>query len=203
MAKEKMQRDVIKGILPWDVQVVWSTRKTIGLEIDRNRTITVRAPKQLTRQDVCTYIQNKAGWIEKHVHSLEEKQKQAELWLAETITPEELERLKQQAEAVIPGRVAYFSEKLQIPYREIVIDNQKTKWASCRYDGKLMFGCLLMLVPPEVLDYVIVHELCHRKQMNHSRLFWEELERVMPDYRKYKQWLKDYGWYLMDRGHQN
>lgn len=55
------------------------------------------------------------------------------------------------------------------------------------------FNCLLMKTPPEVLDYVVVHELCHRKEMNHSPRFWAEVERVLPEYKKARKWLKENG----------
>ena len=65
--------------------------------------------------------------------------------------------------------------------------------------GNLNFNCLLMLCPPEVLDYVVVHELCHRKHMNHSRAFWAEVERVLPDYQMRRNWLKEHGGALVER----
>ncbi len=65
--------------------------------------------------------------------------------------------------------------------------------------GNLNFNCLLMLAPPEIIDYVIVHELCHRREMNHSPLFWQEVERVLPDYKRRRKWLKDNGERIMRR----
>ena len=70
---------------------------------------------------------------------------------------------------------------------------------SCSSRGNLNFNCLLMLAPPEVLDYVVVHELAHRKQMNHSALFWQEVARECPDYKKSLRWLKDGGGALLSR----
>ena len=66
-------------------------------------------------------------------------------------------------------------------------------WGSCTAKGNLNFNCLLMLTPPEVLDSIVVHELCHRKHMNHSAEFYAEVLRVYPDYRKWEKWLKENG----------
>ncbi|MDY3888895.1 MAG: M48 family metallopeptidase, partial [Agathobacter sp.] len=86
----------------------------------------------------------------------------------------------------IPKRVAYFADIMGVDYGRITIRMQKTRWGSCSSKGNLNFNCLLMLAPPEVIDYVVVHELCHRKEMNHSKAFWREVERVLPDYRSRK-----------------
>ena len=76
---------------------------------------------------------------------------------------------------------------------------QKSRWGSCSAKGNLNFNCLLMRAPEEILDYVIVHELCHRKEMNHSDRFWAEVEKVMPSYKERRKWLKDHGNELMKK----
>jgi predicted metal-dependent hydrolase len=86
-----------------------------------------------------------------------------------------------------------------VSYGRITIRNQKTRWGSCSGKGNLNFNCLLMLAPPEVLDYVVVHELCHRREMNHSPRFWALVEQVLPDWRQRRQWLKTHGDALMRR----
>ena len=97
----------------------------------------------------------------------------------------------------LTGRAAYFAPRIGVSYGRISIRHQKTKWGSCSSKGNLNFNCLLMLAPEEVRDYVVVHELCHRKQMNHSEAFWTEVERALPDYRDARKWLKTHGRELM------
>ncbi len=106
------------------------------------------------------------------------------------ITEKEITELKKQAKKYIPGRVAHYAEQMQVDYGRIAIRCQKTRWGSCSQKGNLNFNCLLMELPPEIIDYVVVHELCHRLQMNHSGKFWAEVEKVLPDYRERRRWLK-------------
>ena len=115
------------------------------------------------------------------------------------LTRREIEELAQRAMAAIPERVRYYAEGLHVTYGRITIRNQKTRWGSCSSKGNLNFNCLLMLAPPEVLDYVVVHELCHRMEMNHSKRFWSLVETVLPDYREQEKWLKGEGAVLLRR----
>ena len=86
-----------------------------------------------------------------------------------------------------------------VSYGRITIRCQKTRWGSCSAKGNLNFNCLLMLAPPEVADYVVVHELCHRKHMNHGAAFWSEVARILPDYARHRAWLKENGSRLLAR----
>ena len=100
---------------------------------------------------------------------------------------------------MIPGRVAYYAKLLGVSYGTITIRNQRSRWGSCTSRGNLNFNCLLMAAPPEVLDSVVAHELCHRKHMNHSGAFYAELYRVFPDYDRCRTWLREQGPLLMRR----
>ena len=86
-----------------------------------------------------------------------------------------------------------------VSFERITIRAQKTRWGSCSNGGNLNFNCLLMLSPPEIRDYVVIHELCHRKHMNHSPGFWREVAKHCPDYARHRKWLKDRGGALIAR----
>ena len=86
-----------------------------------------------------------------------------------------------------------------VSYGRITVRHQKSRWGSCSSKNNLNFNCLMMLTPPDVRNYIIVHELCHLKQMNHSPAFWQEVERIMPGYRTAKQWLEEHGPALIRR----
>lgn len=126
-----------------------------------------------------------------------------EMWVVEEkeelLTVKELRNLARDAAAYIPERVSFYASLMDVSYGRITIRNQKSRWGSCSSKGNLNFNCLLMLAPLEIIDYVVVHELCHRREMNHSPLFWREVEKVLPDYKKRRKWLKDNGEKLMRR----
>ena len=108
-------------------------------------------------------------------------------------TIDEINELADKALIVIPEKVKKYAPIVGVDYGRITIRNQRTRWGSCSGKGNLNFNCLLMLFPDEVIDYVVVHELCHRIHMNHSAEFYAEVERVLPEYRKWKKWLKENG----------
>ena len=112
------------------------------------------------------------------------------------LSDEQIKALAKQAKKVIPDRVAYYARLVGVTYGRISIRNQKTRWGSCSAQGNLNFNCILMRAPIEVLDSVIVHELCHRKHMNHSAAFYAEVRRVYPEYDKWHKWLKKNGTHL-------
>ena len=107
--------------------------------------------------------------------------------------------LANQALAWFPPRVRIFADQIGVRVGRTTIRNQKTRWGSCSAQGNLNFNCLLMLCPPEIRDYVIVHELCHRLEMNHSPRFWAAVEKVLPDYRQRRKWLKTEGQAILAR----
>ncbi|MBE6862153.1 MAG: M48 family metallopeptidase [Ruminococcus sp.] len=170
-----------------------SNRKTLCLEIT-SEGLLVRAPMRATNTDINAFIEKKRDWIEKHLRKAEECSKSVS-----KLTQEEINQLAQQALKIIPERVAHYAPQVGVTYGRITIRNQRTKWGSCSSKGNLNFNCLLMLAPPEVLDSVVVHELCHRKEMNHSPKFYELVLRVFPDYHKWNKWLKENGRTLMAR----
>jgi predicted metal-dependent hydrolase len=185
----------IKTVLP--AQIIRSNRKTISIQIDRNGEVIVRAPYRVSDRQIRQFLLEKEAWIRKHQEKAKAREKELE-WI-EPLSREEIERLAEQAMKVIPERVAYYAKKIGVTYGRITIRNQKTRWGSCSSKGNLNFNCLLMLTLPEVIDSVVVHELCHRKEMNHSAKFYEEIYRVYPEYDKWNRWLKENGPLILRR----
>ena len=171
-------------------QIIRSRRRTLALEIGPQGVL-VRAPLRAKNQDIEDFLRQHRTWIETHLKKAEERRKQEEN--LEPLTHEDIRVLAQKAGQVIPERVRYYAPKVGVTCGKITIRNQRTKWGSCSSAGNLNFNCLLMLTPPEVIDSVVVHELCHRKEMNHSSRFYAEVLRVYPDYRKWEKWLKENG----------
>ena len=174
-------------------RVIRSNRKTTSIQIDRQGEVIVRCPVGMPMERIEALVEEHRPWLEKHLALVPRRCE------VEKLSPEELDALGKQAVEVFPKRVAHFAERIGVTYGRITIRNQRTKWGSCSSKGNLNFNVLLMLAPPEVLDYIVVHELSHRKHLNHSPLFWAEVERILPDYRQQERWLKANGHMLMSR----
>lgn len=164
-----------------------SARRTIALQILPDGKWLVRCPYGMTGPEIEAFITSKEKWINRHT------QKAALSAKAPKFSEAQLKALTKQAKQVIPSRVAYYAEKMGVGYSRIAIRHQHTRWGSCTSRGNLNFNCLLLCAPPEVLDYVVVHELCHRKHLNHSKEFWAAVAEVLPDYASSKKWLKEQG----------
>ena len=187
-----------------NVKIIRSNRKTLAIQINPDLSVTVRAPMYAPQSDIERILREKEGWIQKHIEKIREmkekkKETQGESVESEYLTNEEIKKLADKALQHIPKRVSYYAKQIGVTYGKITIRNQKTRWGSCSSKGNLNFNCLLMLMPPEVIDYVVVHELCHRKQMNHSVAFWAEVEKVIPNYKEQVKWLKENGGKIIGR----
>ena len=174
-----------------EVTLVRSKRKSIAVQIKSDGAVVVRAPKWMKERDIEAFLQEKRAWIEKHRAAMLERH--ALINQLEPYTEAELRALTKQARVVITQKVRYYAPLVGVDYGRIAIRRQRSRWGSCSSKGNLNFNCLLVLLPEEVVDYVVVHELCHRKQMNHSTQFYRELERVYPEYKKCQKWLKENG----------
>ena len=186
-----MNDKVERSNIPY--RVIRSSRRTISVQIVPGGEVLVRCPKRMSNGDIRRFVESKYDWIKKH---LEKHTAAARL---PAFTGEQIQSLARQARQTIPERVAYFAPLVGVTYGRITIRSQHTLWGSCSGKGNLSFNCLLMLTPPEVLDYVVVHELCHRKEMNHSARFWAEVGRVLPDYQTQRKWLRENGTALISR----
>ena len=101
--------------------------------------------------------------------------------------------LRQQALAVLQERTAHYAELMGVVYQSVKLSSAAKRWGSCSIKGNLNFSWRLVFYPLAVLDYVVVHELAHRREMNHSAAFWKVVATWMPDYKKYRKWLRDNG----------
>ena len=193
-----------------NVKIIRSNRKTLAIQINPDLSVTVRAPIYASQREIGRILKEKEGWIQKHNEKIREQEaKRKEMYgekgeygksaEREYLSNEEIHKLAEKALEYIPKRVSYFAKQIGVTYGKITIRNQKTRWGSCSSKGNLNFNCLLMLTPPEVIDYVVVHELCHRKEMNHSGAFWAEIEKVIPSYKEQVKWLKENGGKIIGR----
>ena len=176
-------------------ELIRSRRRTVSVEITEEAKVVVRAPNRMPLHEIEGFVQTNADWILKHVDKAEKRNKRAKD--RAPVSRNEILALTDLALAEFPDKVKHYAEILGVTYGKISVKHQKTLWGSCNRNGDLSFNCLLMKAPEHVRDYVIVHELCHRKEMNHSKAFWKCVEEVIPDYRECRKWQKEDGAMIM------
>ena len=175
-----------------DITLIRSDRKSIAIEITPEAKVIVRAPKRVPVSEINRFLGEKADWIDKHIIKMQSRQEELETRDVQPISPQEIRLLVTKAKRIIPSRVRYYADLMGLEYGSITIRMQKTRWGSCSSKKNLNFNCLLMRTPDDIIDYVVVHELCHLKEMNHSKRFWSEVEKVLPDYKERRKWLRDH-----------
>ncbi len=185
------------NICGYEMNIIRSARKTLAMEVRSNGELVIRAPRNIRTEEIIAFVSSKQEWLETHLKKAKEIQALREL--LPPFTMEDIQGFADKAVRVIPPRVAHYAPLIGVTYGRITIRNQRTRWGSCSSTGNLNFNCLLMLTPPEVIDSVVVHELCHRLEMNHSARFYQEVYRVFPEYDKWNDWLKTNGPAIMAR----
>ncbi len=178
------------------INIIRTDRKTLSIQLKHGEII-ARAPLHMKDEEIYSFIESKKSWIEKNLAKMEEREKA--ISDVQPFTLEEINALAEKAKTIIPERVRYYAPRIGVTYNRITIRCQRTRWGSCSSKGNLNFNCLLALFPNEVIDSVVVHELCHRKHMNHSPQFYAEIEKVFPEYKKWHKWLNDNGGVHMGR----
>ena len=168
-----------------------SRRTTISVQITPDQKLLVKAPAYTSIKEVEEFLREKRDWIIKQINRTKvTSQQAAQMGI---LSDKEIRKLKRDAKKIIPERVEYYAKLSGITYNRIFIRLQKSRWGSCSVEGNLNFNALLALMPLEVLDSVVVHELCHRRHMDHSKAFYDEVLKIFPDYKKWDKWLKENG----------
>ena len=174
-------------------RLIRSSRKTVAIQITPAGEVILRCPRNMKQKEAEAFLESKRNWIEKHLDALSRQEP------LPTLCAEDISALARDAASDLSARAAALAPSVGVDYGHITIRCQKTRWGSCSSKGNLNFNCLLMLCPEEVRDYVVIHELCHRKEMNHSPRFWALVAQACPDYARHRSWLKEHGRSLMAR----
>lgn len=179
------------GVRQIHLKVIRSSRKSIGLEVREADEVYIRVPVGLSDKEITKFAEEHRQWILEKTKLVEIRQNHRESTGAtppEILSPVEIEEIKRK----IGSRVQYYCQVMGVSVGRITIRNQKTRWGSCSGKGNLNFNYQLYYLPDELLDYVVVHELAHRRYMNHSGEFWAEVEKYCPAYRQCRERLKEY-----------
>ena len=161
------------------------------MEIKEPGVLLVRAPYGLSEKRIQNFLDEKELWIYENLEKVARSYENREV--NPQISLEDIKKLAKQAVEELPPVVEKYAKEMGVTYGRITIRHQKTRWGSCSGKGNLNFNCLLMLMPQEVRDYVIIHELAHRREMNHSKAFWEIVEEFDPQYKEHRKWLRTEG----------
>lgn len=175
-------------ILEIPCRIVRTSRKTMALQIEEDGQVTVRVPRTVTEAQAEEFARRHGEWILK----TRKRVLQNASW-RRSYTEAEKQTGKQRLSRKLEERLPLFASVMGVSYERVSIRDQRTRWGSCSGKGNLNFNWKLSLVPDEILDYVVVHELAHRIEMNHSANFWREVEKILPDYREQRMWLKENG----------
>ena len=169
------------------VEVKWSPRaRRWRLEVPWGEPPRLTVPQRTSHADVQRVLEEKRLWIE-----AQRRRQVPRLCLDPFAVSESVARAT--ARKVVSTLAEQEAGRIGVEYHRIRIGGQRTLWGSCSSRGTLSFNWRLVLAPSEVLDYVVVHELCHLRVPNHSRRFWALVERHRPHWRQQREWLRDYG----------
>lgn len=163
------------------MKIIKSFRKTISLKIDNSWELIIKAPFFTSKKYILDFVSKNKDWLEK---------RQSEQKNKKTYSEEEILVLKQKAKDYIIERTKFLASKNNLSFNSIKITSAKTRWWSCSSKKNLNFSYRLILCPKEVIDYVIIHELAHLSEMNHSKKFRQKVESMDNDYILSEKWLK-------------
>ena len=162
-----------------------SRRKTIAIYLSGSGNFEIRCPVICSDQDIMRFVDSQTGWIERH--------RQKQIPSSEMLSFEDLKRLGEASLVEIVPRVKYFAELMQVRVRKVTFKVMKSRWGSCSSNGNISLNVLLMLTPEKIRDAIVVHELCHRIHMNHSRDFWALVGQYDKDYKLHQTQLRNIG----------
>lgn len=168
--------------------LIRADRKSMSLRVAQDGTITVRAPYRVPAGEADWFVESHKDWILSRISAYEKVKE-----LRPVYTEAEREAGRKRAKKALEEKCRFFAGRMGVSYGRIAVREQKTRWGSCSAKGNLNFNWKLILMPEEILDYLVVHELAHRIEMNHSPAFWRVVEREIPDYKERRAWLKRNG----------
>lgn len=166
-----------------EYNVVYSSRKTLGITVKDGK-VTVRAPRGLSETDIDALVKRHYGWIEK---KLKEESRRPDI---DSLDADSVKKLRASANDYFLEKTREYAAMMGLKYGRITITSAKKRFGSCSSSGNICFSYRLMFYPEAAREYVIVHELAHILEMNHSPRFYRVIEKYMPDYKQRKKLLR-------------
>lgn len=183
-----MENKIIIEDLTIPVILQRSDRKSLVISITKEGVILIKAPLDMKETAIERFLRQRRYWIYKQTKKvLDTKEK------LPSYKEEDVPILKKKAREILTRKTDEFKVLLNVDDKKIRIGDQKTRWGSCSSSGTLSYNWHLILLPEELIDYVVVHELCHFIEMNHSKEFWKQVAYILPDYKERRKKLKELG----------
>ena len=167
-----------------DIEIIYSDRRTLSITVKEGRVI-VRAPRGIARSRIDAFVNKNREWIEKRIEITKNQRDP----IAE-MTDAQIRRLRENARAYLAAKTERYAKIMGLKFGRITITGAKTRFGSCSSKGNISYSYRLMLYPEAAIDYVVVHELAHLVEMNHSRRFYAIIEKILPDYKERIKLLK-------------
>lgn len=164
--------------------LIRSKRRTVALEVKPDLTVILRAPIKMPKKEIERFLETHRDWLHRALdQTAERKTKNEEIELRE-------KELRQEAKNYLPGRTAQWAERMGVSPAGVKITSAKTRFGSCSPKNQICYSWRLMAYPEKAVDYVIVHELAHILQKNHSVKFYSVVERYLPDWKERRTMLR-------------
>jgi len=173
--------------MPQIHRLIRCKRRSLALIVNDQAQLIIRAPHRLPEVEILKFVDRKRRWIEKKIAEISSRPR------PRVLSEAEKDYFQSLARKIIPERVNYYSKLTGLRPKLVRINNAKKRWGSCGAKWNLNFPWRLVLTPPDVIDYVVVHELVHLAERNHSKRFWKRVEEILPDYRQRRKSLKKRG----------
>ena len=170
-------------------KLIRSVRKSVSIHVEPDGSVVVRAPLTTGKDFIDSFVNSKSDWIQKTVEKMKLRSENRQDL---ALNANDVSRLKTQATAYLTERTDYFAEIMGVKYKKLRVNSANTRWGSCNSKGEINYTFRLILAPRDLVDYVVVHELAHLKEMNHSKKFWSIVSTVLPHYKQLQKQLTDW-----------
>lgn len=174
--------------------IIKSRRKTLSLQVKPDLSVVVKAPFKLNQTEIASFVAEKAGWIAKqkaHYEHFSVKLKNVSYF------PADKHKYKKAARKYFTQKVESLTAMLNLSFKKVRISGASQRWGSCSSKKFINLNWKLVFAPPEVIDYVILHEVLHLRHMNHSQAFWDDIKSYCPNFKEHKKWLAANSYLLM------
>lgn len=167
-----------------EYKIIYSKRKSLAIQVTPDGEVLVKAPKNTPKKNIEETVKKYSDWIEK----TQKKVLGKDIGMKKASAEEE-KLLRKKAKELLPEKVNYYSDLLGVTPTRLTVTGARTRFGSCSGKNGISFSFYLMRFPEDAIDYVVVHELCHIIHHNHSKEFYKEIEKILPDYKRRKKLL--------------